>query len=41
MQVIFMSDIITVKDLVLVYGDGTKAVDNISFNVRRENSLGS
>ena len=28
-----MSDIITVKDLVLVYGDGTKAVDNISFNV--------
>ena len=28
-----MSDIITVKDLVLVYADGTKAVDNISFNV--------
>ncbi len=29
-----MSDIITVKDLVLVYGDGTKAVDNISFTVQ-------
>jgi ABC-2 type transport system ATP-binding protein len=29
-----MSDIITVKDLVLVYADGTKAVDNISFNVQ-------
>jgi ABC-2 type transport system ATP-binding protein len=28
-----MSDIINVKDLVLVYGDGTKAVDNISFSV--------
>jgi len=28
-----MSDIISVKDLVLVYADGTKAVDNISFNV--------
>jgi len=28
-----MSDIISVKDLVLVYSDGTKAVDNISFNV--------
>ena len=29
-----MSDIITVKDLVLVYADGTKAVDNISFKVQ-------
>ncbi|HTY75714.1 MAG TPA: ATP-binding cassette domain-containing protein [Candidatus Nanoarchaeia archaeon] len=28
-----MSNIISVKDLVLVYSDGTKAVDNISFNV--------
>jgi len=28
-----MSDIIAVKDLVLVYADGTKAVDNISFSV--------
>lgn len=29
-----MSDIIDVKDLVLVYADGTKAVDNISFSVK-------
>jgi ABC-2 type transport system ATP-binding protein len=29
-----MSDIIEVKDLVLVYGDGTKAVDDISFTVK-------
>ena len=29
-----MSDIITVKDLVLVYADGTKAVDTISFSVQ-------
>ena len=29
-----MSDIIDVKDLVLVYGDGTKAVDDISFSVK-------
>jgi ABC-2 type transport system ATP-binding protein len=29
-----MSDIITVRDLTLVYADGTKAVDNISFNVQ-------
>jgi ABC-2 type transport system ATP-binding protein len=29
-----MSDIIDVKDLILVYGDGTKAVDNISFSVK-------
>src|SRR5512138_2151328 len=28
-----MSEIITVNDLVLVYDDGTKAVDNISFSV--------
>jgi ABC-2 type transport system ATP-binding protein len=28
-----MNDIITVKNLVEVYSDGTKAVDNISFNV--------
>jgi ABC-2 type transport system ATP-binding protein len=34
MSVKFMLDIITVKDLVLVYADGTKAVDNISFNVQ-------
>ena len=35
-----MSDIITVKDLVLVYGDGTKAVDNISFNVQEGEFFG-
>jgi ABC-2 type transport system ATP-binding protein len=29
-----MADIISVNDLVLVYSDGTKAVDNISFNVQ-------
>ena len=28
-----MADIITVKNLVEVYSDGTKAVDDISFNV--------
>ena len=28
-----MTDIITVKNLVEIYSDGTKAVDNISFNV--------
>jgi ABC-2 type transport system ATP-binding protein len=28
-----LADIIDVRDLVLVYADGTKAVDNISFNV--------
>ena len=28
-----MSSTIDVKDLVLIYSDGTKAVDNISFNV--------
>jgi ABC-2 type transport system ATP-binding protein len=35
-----MSDIITVKDLVLVYADGTKAVDNISFNVQEGEVFG-
>jgi len=35
-----MPDIITVKDLVLVYGDGTKAVDNISFNVEEGEFFG-
>jgi len=28
-----MADIISVKNLVLVYSDGTKAVDDISFDV--------
>ena len=35
-----MSDIITVNDLVLVYADGTKAVDNISFNVQEGEFFG-
>ena len=35
-----MSDIITVKDLVLVYADGTKAVDDISFNVQEGEFFG-
>jgi len=35
-----MSDIITVKDLVEVYSDGTKAVDNISFNVNEGEFFG-
>jgi ABC-2 type transport system ATP-binding protein len=35
-----MSNIITVKDLVLVYADGTKAVDNISLNVREGEIFG-
>ncbi len=35
-----MSDIITVKDLVEVYGDGTKAVDDISFNVEEGQFFG-
>jgi ABC-2 type transport system ATP-binding protein len=35
-----MSDIITVKDLVEVYSDGTKAVDNISFNVKEGEFFG-
>jgi ABC-type phosphate/phosphonate transport system ATPase subunit len=34
-----MSDIIIVKNLVLVYADGTKAVDNISLNVRERERL--
>jgi ABC-2 type transport system ATP-binding protein len=35
-----MSDIITVRDLVLVYADGTKAVDNISFAVQEGEFFG-
>jgi ABC-2 type transport system ATP-binding protein len=35
-----MSDIIEVKDLVLVYSDGTKAVDDISFNVKEGEFFG-
>jgi ABC-2 type transport system ATP-binding protein len=35
-----MSDIVIVKDLVLVYSDGTKAVDNISLNVREGEVFG-
>jgi ABC-2 type transport system ATP-binding protein len=35
-----MSDIITVKNLVEVYSDGTKAVDNISFNVKEGEFFG-
>jgi ABC-2 type transport system ATP-binding protein len=35
-----MSEIITVKDLVLVYADGTKAVDNISFSVAKGEFFG-
>ena len=35
-----MSDIIAVKDLVLVYADGTKAVDNISFTVKEGEFFG-
>ena len=35
-----MTDIITVKDLTLVYADGTKAVDNISFNVQEGEFFG-
>lgn len=35
-----MSDIIDVKDLVLIYSDGTKAVDTISFNVRKGEFFG-
>ena len=37
---ILMPDIIAVKDLVLVYADGTKAVDNISFNVQEGEFFG-
>jgi ABC-2 type transport system ATP-binding protein len=35
-----MSDIVIVKDLVLVYSDGTKAVDKISFNVKENEFFG-
>jgi ABC-2 type transport system ATP-binding protein len=35
-----MSDIISVKDLVEVYSDGTKAVDNISFSVQEGEFFG-
>ena len=35
-----MEYIITVKDLVEVYADGTKAVDNISFNVKEGEFFG-
>ena len=35
-----MPDIITVKNLVEVYSDGTKAVDNISFNVKEGEFFG-
>ncbi len=35
-----MADIITVKNLVEVYADGTKAVDDISFNVEDEEFFG-
>jgi ABC-2 type transport system ATP-binding protein len=35
-----MSDIITVNNLVMVYSDGTKAVDNISFNVKEGEFFG-
>jgi len=34
-----MPGIIDVSQLVKTYGDGTKAVKGISFNVQRENSL--
>ena len=35
-----MSDIITVKNLVEVYSDGTKAVDDITFNVKEGEFFG-
>jgi ABC-2 type transport system ATP-binding protein len=35
-----MSDIITVKDLVLVYADGTRAVEGISFSVAKGEFFG-
>jgi ABC-2 type transport system ATP-binding protein len=35
-----MPDIITVKDLVEVYSDGTRAVDNISFTVKEGEFFG-
>lgn len=35
-----MSDIISVNNLVMVYSDGTKAVDDISFNVKEGEFFG-
>jgi ABC-2 type transport system ATP-binding protein len=35
-----MSDIITVKNLVEIYSDGTKAVDDISFSVKEQEFFG-
>lgn len=35
-----MADIITVKNLVEIYSDGTKAVDNISFDVQEKEFFG-
>lgn len=35
-----MSDIITVKNLVEIYSDGTKAVDDITFNVQEGEFFG-
>src|SRR5512147_1224682 len=35
-----MSDIISVKNLVLVYSDGTKAVDDITFSVKEGEFFG-
>ncbi|KON34080.1 hypothetical protein AC477_00775 [miscellaneous Crenarchaeota group-1 archaeon SG8-32-1] len=35
-----MPDMIEVKDLVLIYSNGTKAVDNISFNVKKGDFFG-
>ena len=36
----FMSDIITVNNLVMVYSDGTKAINDISFNVKEGEFFG-
>ncbi len=35
-----MTDIITVEGLVLVYSDGTKAIDNISFTIKEGEFFG-
>jgi ABC-type multidrug transport system ATPase subunit len=35
-----MSDIISARDLTLIYSDGTKAVDNISFSVHEGDFFG-
>ncbi len=35
-----MSDIISVKNLVEIYSDGTKAVDDITFNVQEGEFFG-